>query len=95
MPNSFEKTLNNLHARHTSFFYKLSLQLPGQEIGGQNRLTISTSGQDFRNSKGVVRLALNRKGEEVVVALEPPASGTTEIMISLVGKHFLMENSIM
>ncbi len=63
-------------------------------IGGQNRLTISTSGPDFRNSKGVVRLALNRKGEEVVVALEPPASGTTKIMISLVGKHFLMENSI-
>jgi hypothetical protein len=51
-------------------------------------ITISTGGPDIRSSKGVVRLALDRKGGKAVVAPKPPASGTAEILFNLHRRTF-------
>jgi hypothetical protein len=57
-------------------------------MGGQKSLTIGTGGPDIRSCKGVVRLALDRKGGKAVVAPKPPASGTAEIMFDHYSRTF-------
>jgi hypothetical protein len=51
-------------------------------------ITISTGGPDIRSSKGVVRLALDRNGDEVVVTCKPPVSGTAEKIFILLRRAF-------
>jgi hypothetical protein len=69
----------------------VSLEHPEFTFSGNRRAnspTICTGGPDIRSSKGIVRLALDRNGEEIVVTCKPPVSGTAEKIFILLRRAF-------